>query len=98
MATIETSPKIADGITSAAAARGTPGQVLTGMIIACLVLALLASRGLQSWADAKGDSVVAMWVGDVVERWSDGMDRLGLTAPHDALRQLIRRMENGHWE
>ena len=94
---LDPTPKIADGISSAADARGTPGQVLTGVIIASLVLALFASRGLQSWADAKGDSVLALWVGDAVERWSDGMDRLGLTAPHDALRQLIRRIENAPW-
>lgn len=95
---LDPTPKIADGISSAADARGRPGQVLTGVVIASLVLALFASRGLQSWADAKGDSVLALWVGDAVERWSDGMDRLGLTTPHDALRQLIRRIENAPWD
>jgi len=97
MSSLDTTPKVADGIRSASLARGTPGQVLTGTLIAALMLALFASRGLQSWADAKGDSALAMLVGDLVERWSDGIERLGLTQPHDALRQDIRQVENAHW-
>jgi|HubBroStandDraft_1064217.scaffolds.fasta_scaffold00564_5 hypothetical protein len=98
MESLDTSPKIADGISSAAAAQGSPRQVATGTLIAALVLALFASRGLQSWADAKGDSTLADLVGDGVERWSDGIERLGLTIPHDALRQAIRRAENAGWD
>jgi hypothetical protein len=98
MTELDTAPKIADGISCAAAARGTPRQVLTGVAIAGLVLSLFASRGLQSWADAKGDSVLATEVGDAVERWSDGIDRLGLAGPHDALRRAIRQIENAHWD
>jgi hypothetical protein len=97
MTSLDTTPKIADGIRSANAARGTPRQVLTGVVIAALFLALFASRGLQSWADAKGDSALATLVGDLVEGWSDGIERLGLTGPHDALRRAIRRIENAHW-
>jgi hypothetical protein len=98
MAAPDTAPKIADGIGSAADAAGTPRQVLTGVLVAAIVLALFASRGLQSWADAKGDSALATMVGDGVQRWSDGIERLGLTAPHDALRRRFRRVEDSHWE
>jgi hypothetical protein len=98
MANLDATSKIADGIRSARAAQGTPRQVLIGTLIAALVLSLFASRGLQSWADAKGDSALATLVGDLVEQWSDGIDRLGLTGPHDALRRTIRRIENTHWD
>jgi len=97
MARPDAPPKVTDGIRSAGEARGTPGQVLTGTIIAALMLALFASRGLQSWADAKGDSALATLVGDLVERWSDGIERLGLTEPHDGLRRDVRQVENAHW-
>jgi len=98
MASLDSAPKIADGIASARAAQGTPRQVLTGLVIAALILAVFASRGLQSWADAKGDSVLAALIGDAVERWSDGIDKLGLAAPHDSLRSAIRRIEDAHWD
>ena len=97
MSSLDTTPKVKDGIRSAGSASGTPGQVLTGTVIAALVLALFASRGLQSWADAKGDSALATMVGDLVERWSDGIERLGLTVPHDAVRKDVRQVENAHW-
>ena len=97
MDSLDTTPKIADGIRGAGHARGTPFQVMIGVLVASIMLALFASRGLQSWADAKGDSALAMAVGDLVERWSDGIDRLGPTRPHDALRRAIRRAENMHW-
>jgi len=98
MSELDATPRIADGISSAPMAQGTPRQVLIGVAITALVLALFASRGLQSWADAKGDSELATQIGDLVERWSDGIDRLGLAAPHDALRRAIRRIENAHWD
>jgi hypothetical protein len=89
---------IADGIIGARTAAGTPRQVFTGTVIAALILALFASRGLQSWADAKGDSALADAIGETVQRWSDGLDRLNLTGPHDALRRTIRRIENVAWD
>jgi hypothetical protein len=98
MDSLDTTPKIADGIRSAGQARGTPFQVLIGLLVASIALALFATRGLQSWADAKGDSALAMAVGDLVERWSDGIDRLGLTKPHDAVRRAVRRAGNVHWD
>ena len=98
MSRLDAPPKVSDGIRSARSAQGTPAQVLIGTVIAALMLALFASRGLQSWADAKGDSELATQIGDLVERWSDGIDRLGLAAPHDVLRRAIRRWENAHWD
>ena len=97
MSSLDATPKVSDGIRSARSAHGTPAQVLIGTAIAALMLALFASRGLQSWADAKGDSALAMMVGDLVQNWSDGIERLGLTQPHDALRQDIRQVQNAHW-
>ncbi|MEI9988265.1 MAG: hypothetical protein WDN69_37305 [Aliidongia sp.] len=79
-------------------AQGTPRQVLIGTLIAALALSLFASRGLQSWADAKGDSALATMIGDSGRAMSDGIDRLGLTGPHDALRRAIRRIESAHWD
>jgi hypothetical protein len=95
---LDTAPSIADGINGAKTAEGTPRQVVTGTVIAALILALFASRGLQSWADAKGDNALADLMGDTVQRWSDGLDRLDLTGPHDALRQAIRRIEKAAWD
>jgi hypothetical protein len=98
MDSLDPAPSIADGINSAKMAEGTPRQVVTGTVIAALILALFASRGLQSWADAKGDNAHADLMGDTVQRWSDGLDRLDLTGPHDALRQAIRRIEKAAWD
>jgi hypothetical protein len=95
---LDTAPRIADGINAARPAEGTPRQVFTGTVIAALMLALFASRGLQSWADTKGDSALADLIGDTVQRWSDGLDRLNLTGPHDALRRVFRRIENAAWD
>jgi hypothetical protein len=71
--------------------------VLTGVAVAALVLALLGSRGLQSWADGQGGGTLGLLVGDGVGHWSGEVERLGLTAPHDALRRTIRKAENAQW-
>jgi hypothetical protein len=90
-------PTIIDGIPDVGPARGTPFRMLVASLIAAFLLAFLASRGLPAWADAKGSSEAAMALGDLSERWADGLERLGFTGPHDAVRKLVRKVELTRW-
>ncbi|HVJ53035.1 MAG TPA: hypothetical protein VM689_11255 [Aliidongia sp.] len=90
-------PKITDGI-PAGASRNTPLQLVLMLVIGTALLALFASRSLPTWAEAKGDGTIAMVVDDWAERWADGLERLGLTRPHDVVRRAIRRAELKRWK
>jgi hypothetical protein len=99
MTTLTTPPtEIADGISNMGRIIGTPRQVLVITVIATGFLALFATRGLPAWADAKGDGELAVMLDDLVERWANGLDHLNLTAPHDALRKIVRKLELARWE
>ncbi len=89
---------ITDGIPKGGPVRGTPFGVLLATLIAALMLAFTASRGLPEWADAKGDSEIATTIADAAERWADALERLGLTEPHDAVRKWVRRIELTRWQ
>jgi hypothetical protein len=39
-----------------------------------------------------------MALGDLAERWADGLERLGLTEPHDAVRKTVRKLELARWQ
>jgi|SRR3954469_21587121 len=76
---------------------GTPRQVLAMTVVGVIVLALFASRDLASWTERLGDSPTAIAAQGVAAEWDDRMAALGLTRPHEALRDALRRLLDWQW-
>jgi hypothetical protein len=76
---------------------GTPLQVLAITLIGAAVLAVFASRDLVSWLDRMGDGPMLRPVQQAAAEWDRAMDRLGLTRPHEALRDFIRGTLDRQW-
>lgn len=76
---------------------GTPRQVVAMTAIGTIVLALFASRDLVSWTERLGDSPVILTAQKLAAEWDDRMAALGLTRPHEALRDALRRMLDAQW-
>ena len=66
-------------------------------VIGLLALALFASRDLPSWAGRLGDGPFAERALALATEWDDAMQSLGLVRPHEALRDLIRRLLDAQW-
>src|SRR5947208_1997825 len=91
-------PVSADAIPLALRRRGgTARQVLALAAIGVIVLALFAAPDLPGWADRLGDGPVAETVRPVAGDWNRAMAQLGLTRPHDALRNAVQRMQEWRW-
>jgi len=76
---------------------GSPRQVLAIAVIGTVVLALFASRDLPSWVRGIGDGPLAERALALATEWDDAMQSLGLVRPHEALRELIRRLLDAQW-
>jgi hypothetical protein len=76
---------------------GTPRQVLAMTVVGTIVLALFASRDLASWTERLGDSPAVMAAQGVAAEWDQRMAALGLTRPHEALRDGLRRLLDWQW-
>jgi hypothetical protein len=76
---------------------GTPRQVLAVAAVGAIVLALFAAPDLPGWADRLGDGPVAEAVRPLAGDWDRAMSRLGLTRPHQALRDAVQRMQEWRW-
>jgi hypothetical protein len=76
---------------------GTPRHVLAMTVVGSLTLALFASRDLPGWAERLGDSPLVERVRPLVEDWDHAMERLGVTRPHEFLRDTIRRLLDAQW-
>ena len=76
---------------------GTPQQVLAMTIVGSLVLALFAAADLPSWADRLDDGPLVGIARNVAVKWERTTETLGLTRPHEALREAIRRMLDWRW-
>jgi len=76
---------------------GSPRQVLAIALIGAAVLAMLASSDLVSWLDRMGDGPMLRPVQQAAAEWDRAMDRLRLTAPHEALRDLPRGALDRQW-
>src|SRR5438045_2720664 len=76
---------------------GSPRQVLAIAVIGTLVLAVFASRDLASWLDRMGDGPMLRPLQHVAADWNSAMDRLGLTRPAEALRDLLRGALDRQW-
>jgi hypothetical protein len=72
-------------------------QVLATALVGALVLALLASRDTPGWAERLGDSTLDHQVRNIAGAWDGTMEKLGLTAPHDRLRDAMRRVLDWQW-
>ena len=75
----------------------SPRHVLAITFIGILVLALFASRDLPSWVGGLGDGPLIEWAQPLATKWDDMMASLGLTRPHEALRNLIRHLLDARW-
>ena len=76
---------------------GTPRQVFAVTVIGTIVLALFASRDLVSWTERLGDSPIILAAQKLAAEWDDRMAALGLTTPHEALRDTLRRFLEAKW-
>ena len=76
---------------------GTPRQVFAITVIGMIMLALLASRDLASWSERLGDSPAVLTAQKIAADWNERVAALGLTRPHDALRDGLRRMLDWQW-
>ena len=76
---------------------GTPRQVLAMTIVGSLVLALFAGADLPSWADRLDDGPLVGIARTAAVKWERTTEALGLTGPHEALREAIRRMLDWRW-
>ena len=76
---------------------GTPRQVLAMTVVGVIVLALFASRDLASWTERFGGSPAVMAAQGVAAEWDQRMAALGLTRPHEALRDTLRRLLDWQW-
>src|SRR5215470_9173863 len=76
---------------------GTPRQVVAMTVIGTIVLALFASRDLVSWTERLGDSPIILTAQKLAAEWDDRMAVLGLTRPHEALRDLLRTGLDRQW-
>lgn len=77
---------------------GTPRQVFALTLIGTLVLALFASRDLASWTERLGDSPAVPTAQKLAAEWDQDMAMVGLTRPHEALRDSLRRLLDLQWD
>ena len=76
---------------------GTPRQVLAMSVIGTLLLAVFAAPDLSSWLDRMGGGPVLEPLQDAAAEWEAEVARLGLTAPHEAIRAAMRRALEWRW-
>ena len=65
---------------------GTPRQVLAMSVIGTLLLAVFAAPDLSSWLDRMGGGPMLEPLQNAAAEWEAAVARLGLTAPHEAIR------------
>lgn len=88
----------ADAIPLALRRRGvSPRQVLALTFIGVLTLGLFASRDLPSWIGGLGSGPLIDRAQSLATQWDDAMASIGLTRPHEALRDLIRYLLDAQW-
>ena len=94
----ERAPLVTDAIPLPLRRRGvTARQLFATALIGALVLALLASRDTPGWAERLGDSALAHHIRSIVGAWDATMEGLGLTGPHDRLRDAMQHALDWQW-
>src|SRR3954469_14597265 len=76
---------------------GTPRQVLAMSVIGTLLLAVFAAPDLSSWLSRMGGGPMLEKLQNAAADWEAEVTRLGLTAPHEAIRAAMRRMLEWRW-
>jgi hypothetical protein len=76
---------------------GTPRQVFAITLVGAIVLAPLAASDLPGWADRLEDGPLADIARPLAAQWTGAIERLGLTRPHEALRDAMRRALDRQW-
>ena len=97
---VDTTPRpSADAIpTSLWRGGASSGQVLAIIIIGSLVLALLASRDLSSWAERLGGGPLAEQTQGFAARWDQTMEALGVVRLRDTLRSAVDGFLDCQWD
>ena len=72
-------------------------QVLALTLVGVLALAAFASRDLPSWSERLGDGPAGLAAQKLAAEWDEVMASVGLTRPHEALRDVIRRLLEAPW-
>jgi hypothetical protein len=60
------------------------------VLVGCLLAAMLGSRPLLTWAEARPD--LPVWVDKGLHQWDAAMTRAGLAGLHPMLRGLVERI------
>jgi hypothetical protein len=98
MSRSERAPLVTDAIPPALRRRGiTQWQVLITCLVGALLVALFASRDTPGWAERLGDTALDHRLRDIAGGWDETMETLGLTAPHDRLRDAMQRALDWQW-
>jgi hypothetical protein len=91
-------PLVTDAIPPALRRHGiTQRQVFVACLVGALLVALFASRDTPGWAERLGDTALDHRLRDIAGAWDEAMATLGLTAPHDRLRDAIQRALDWQW-
>jgi hypothetical protein len=94
----ERAPLVTDAIPAALRRRGVSQcQVFLMCLAGALLVALLASRDTPGWAERLGDTWLDHRVRDIAGAWDETMETLGLTAPHDRIRDAMHRILDWQW-
>jgi hypothetical protein len=89
---------VADGIPAGARRRtASSRQVLAACVLGTLVLALLASRDLPSWADRLGDGPLTPLMREIAIGWNARIAPLGMTRPHRELHRALGWLRAQQW-
>jgi hypothetical protein len=91
-------PVAADAIPIGARRRAaTSGQAFAAILTGAVALAFLAGGDLPSWAERLPDGGLAPLLREATATWSRTVDRLGVSAPHEAVRHAVQRLMELGW-
>jgi len=94
----ERAPLVTDAIPPALRRSGiTQRQVLVTCLVGALMVAMFASRDTPGWAERLGDTRLDHDLRSIAGAWDETMERLGLTAPHERLRDAMHRALDWQW-
>jgi hypothetical protein len=98
MSRTERAPLVTDAIPPALRRQGvSQRQVFVACLVGALVVALFASSDTPGWAERLGNSALDHRLRDIAGAWDETMARLGLTGPHDRLREAMQRALDWQW-
>jgi hypothetical protein len=94
----ERAPLVTDAIPPLLRRRGiTARQMFVACLVGAMVLALFASRDTPGWAERLGDTALDHELRSVAGAWDETVETLGLTSPHERLRDAMHRALDWQW-